>query len=190
MVFRHAQLAGQLAEIPRMDLPRANPPRERTLSPVEESQLLEVCNQNDQDHLRFLLLTGLRRGELDRIKWGDLHGSVLVVAKSGRTGKARSIPLRPEARAILDRRAGLKRPFPTGLRWCRNRLPGLVRKIGLVGVSAHTTRHTFATRFLEATGDLVALNMVLGHSSMDMTRQYLHLTTRHLMAAFERAEGL
>jgi integrase/recombinase XerD len=46
---------------------------------------------------------------------------------------------------------------------------GLTQKI-----TPHTLRHTFATRFLQAGGDIATLAQLLGHSSVATTTRYLH----------------
>ena len=49
-------------------------------------------------------------------------------------------------------------------------------------------RHTFATRFLEASGDLVILQSILGHSSIHMVTRYAHPTDNHKFAAIRKME--
>lgn len=58
---------------------------------------------------------------------------------------------------------------------------------GVAYRNPHTTRHTFATRYLQAGGRLPELSMLLGHSSVDITmRFYAHLRTEDLASDVER----
>ncbi len=56
----------------------------------------------------------------------------------------------------------------------------------------HDLRHRFASEFLMATGDIAALQRILGHKTVSMTMRYSHLATRHLhraMAEFDRSHA-
>jgi integrase/recombinase XerD len=75
----------------------------------------------------------------------------------------------------------------TGKAMERNKIRKLVlrygRKAGIQGVriSPHTLRHTFAVLYVRGGGDSFSLQEILGHSTLDMTRQYVHLA-RHDIA--------
>jgi site-specific recombinase XerC len=49
----------------------------------------------------------------------------------------------------------------------------------------HDLRHTFASHFIMATGDLVALQKILGHKTLAMTMRYAHLAQAHVRKAIE-----
>jgi integrase/recombinase XerD len=52
-----------------------------------------------------------------------------------------------------------------------------------LGFRCHDLRHAFASRFLQATGDIPALQAILGHRSIQMTMCYAHMVTSHLHRA-------
>ena len=48
----------------------------------------------------------------------------------------------------------------------------------------HLLRHTFATRYLENGGDIYSLQQILGHTSLDMVRKYVHLVPSKVIERF------
>lgn len=119
------------------------------------------------------------------------HGTVTVTGKGNKT---RTVPFsRETARAIwLYLNANPREPHcqlfsgnrgpsqggrvftRSGLQQLFNRLESMTRITG-VRVSPHTCRHTFAIEFLRAGGNLLALQLMLGHESLEMTRIYAKL---------------
>lgn len=54
----------------------------------------------------------------------------------------------------------------------------------------HLLRHTFATRYLENGGNIYSLQQILGHSSLDMVKKYLHLASSRIRADFPKFSPL
>lgn len=57
----------------------------------------------------------------------------------------------------------------------------LKKRSGIPRLRAHLLRHTFATRYLENGGDMYALQQILGHTSLEMVKKYVHSTTRKIV---------
>lgn len=142
---------------------------------------------------RMLLQTayaaGLRVSEVVRLRVTDIDSSrMLVWVRQGKGGKDRCVPLSPRLLALVRDYWQHCRPttwlFPGGTpaghlsigavqRACRE----AVQRAGFTKqVSMHTLRHTYATHLLEAGTDLRTLQRLLGHSDLDTTARYTHLT--------------
>lgn len=74
---------------------------------------------------------------------------------------------------------------------CRSAFRGAYKRCGFAtpGQLTHILRHTFASRYMMAGGDILSLQRILGHSSitmtmtMTMTMRYAHLSPDHLESA-------
>jgi len=149
----------------------------------------------------MLLDTGMRASELCNldIQHVDVRAQrVLVMGKgskermlpfSARTGQVlwRYLATRPGAEktdplfATLDGRFRLTRDD------LRRRLDGIGERAKVDHVHPHRFRHTFAIQFLRNGGDPYSLQMLLGHSTMEMVRRYLAIAQTDLDRAHKRA---
>lgn len=154
------------------------------------------------DHVTPLVLlalnTGLRRGELLRLRWRDvdLDPRVLTVrGEDAKTGQTRHVPLNTEAATV----AAVSKPdsyeaeafvFPsseemTPLAYIRKAWTGVLNGALVAAFRFHDLRHTFASNLVMAGVDLNTVRELLGHKSAAMTLRYAHLAPEHKAAAVE-----
>ncbi len=131
--------------------------------------------------------TGLRCQELCQLNISDLSGNELVI-RSGKGGKRRSVSLGEAATHMLHEYLISYRPsgedylFLTdegqGMkpRHVAKRLELWAKKASVKNVAPHRFRATFATQFVLKEGnDLIKLQALLGHSTLDMSRRYVKM---------------
>lgn len=149
------------------------------LTPKEVARLASKCGAEVGDFVRLLALTGLRRGELLGLTPRDIRdGSILLDART-KTGKARRIPLAPEALRIVQARLpwrvtvwDIRREFAAGRKAAR-----------LEHVRLHDLRHTFASFLVQAGQNMKVVKELLGHTTMATTDRYAHLADGGLRQA-------
>jgi site-specific recombinase XerD len=149
--------------------------------------------------LLTLYATGVRRAELSRLKVSDIDSKRMVVHVEGGKGRKDrdvmlSTTLLEELRAHY--RQLRRKPevwlFPGGRHHTSNHhihdkvvwiaVNTAAERAGLNDVHPHTLRHCFATHLLEAGADLRTIQLLLGHSDLEETTIYLHVSTRQLHA--------
>jgi integrase/recombinase XerC len=165
-----------------------------------------------RDHAIVELLygCGLRVGELvgldarasrDAAGWVDVADATAHVL--GKGGKRRSVPVGRAALAALDawllQRAALAGPGEAalfvsrrgtriGASQVRSRLKALAVQAGLpTHVHPHMLRHSFASHLLQSSGDLRAVQELLGHANIATTQVYTKLDFQHLAKVYDAA---
>jgi integrase len=160
---------------------------------------------DDPDHLTTIVLlalnTGLRKGEIFRLRWTDvdLMQAQLCVRGEGdtrddssKTMQTRYVPLNAEALRVL-------RAWRTGTTGDGYVFPGrasgeplddvkkawlpVVKAAKLANFTFHDLRHTFASNLVMAGEHLNTVRELLGHSDIKMTMRYAHLAPEHKAAA-------
>ncbi len=187
--------------------PKALP---KALSPDLMARLLESqaggqAHSRDRAMFELFYSSGLRLAELLGLDVADGEGMLrqAEVTVTGKGAKTRTVPVGGKARdavaAWLAERAGLARPGETALfvgargrrmapSSVRYALSQWARRSGLPQhVHPHMLRHSFATHLLQSSGDLRAVQEMLGHSSISTTQVYTHLDFQHLAKAYDAA---
>jgi integrase len=206
-VLSYAMDSGMLVENPARKVRklRESQNRTRVLSHEEEKRLLSTLERRQRAHLqplvRLALLTGMRRGELLRMRW-DTHVDFArgeVYATDTKSGKDRAIPMSEDCRHLL---LELKESATVGdylftyagkpitdslTAWAE-----AVSDAELEDFHFHDLWHTFATRLGDAGASVFDIAALLGHSSISMTARYTHATEagkQRAIAALDARRG-
>ena len=177
-----------------------NNARERYLGTGEIAGLLKELetwpNRSIAGLLRFLLFTGVRRGEAMGLSWDrvNLDNATIFLNKT-KSGRTRTVLLNTLAVEVLRDMAALRRDghpfvFPghsrnTPLKAPRNAFKSLCRKLKLDDLKMHDLRHSFASLAVNAGASLYDVQKLLGHANSAMTQRYSHLSDHTLRAASE-----
>lgn len=168
------------------------------IQPFDEAELKQLFAMPDKstfvgyrDYCIMLVLldTGVRLIELENIQLSSIdfdHNKFLVMGKGA---KEREVPFQATTKQYLLRYIRLRGNEDHDYLWI-NQLGGKLNrktiqerlqkygqkaKLNRVRVSPHTFRHTCAKMYLLSGGDILSLQKLLGHSSLDMVRHYVEL---------------
>jgi integrase/recombinase XerD len=165
-------------------------------SKVEIKAMLSSVKRNqdrDRSLIMFLLDTGLRASELIGLKLSDIDLVARRIKVLGKGNKERLIPFSPRTASTIFRYISSLDAVPETkiYPYTRNSLADLVRAIGdragVAGSHPHRFRHTFAVNYLKNGGDPFTLQDILGHTTMEMVKVYLHLAQVDIDLAHKRA---
>jgi integrase len=136
---------------------------------------------------------GLRRGEIAEIHSEDLipgiGGWSLLV--HGKGGKTRVVPLLPDvARALRERPAGWTFPNRGGGHLTAGHVGKLISATMPRGVTPHQLRHRFASRAYQGSGDIRAVQELLGHASVATTQRYTAIANDALRVTLDAASRI
>lgn len=174
----------------------------------EMGRLLTVSDDDpltmrDLAMLELMYSSGLRLSELVSLNLGDVDLSDGSVPVTGKGGKTRIVPVgRHAASALrnwLKQRNSLAKAGEVALfvskqgkritpRAVQQRFQQWGIKQGLDSrVHPHKLRHAFASHLLESSGDLRAVQELLGHADISTTQIYTHLDFQHLAEVYDKA---
>ncbi|WP_462156785.1 tyrosine recombinase XerC [Pseudoalteromonas sp. GB56] len=188
--------------------PKFDKPLPRNLDVDQMHQLLDIDDDDplairDKAMMELMYSSGLRISELVNANLADLDlrgGEIRVLGKGN---KERIVPVGSKAIAALNAWLKLriafvgaddaalflsKRKTRISIRHVRERMREWGVKQGLSAqVHPHKLRHSFASHVLQSSGDLRAVQELLGHSSLSATQVYTHLDFQHLAKVYDNA---
>lgn len=156
----------------------------------------------DKAIMELFYSSGLRLSELASLRWDELDLASGLVRVTGKGNKTRMVPLGSVAAAAIEEWrkvrgnfAGFEEPCifvssrgtSISVRSIQARIRFWAKKQGLPQqVHPHLLRHSFASHMLESSGDLRAVQELLGHADIATTQVYTHLDFQHLASVYDK----
>ena len=179
-----------------------------TLDADSIGQLLEIpCDTplaiRDKAIMELFYSSGLRLSELADLRWEQLDLASGMVTVTGKGNRTRMVPVgRMASEALLEWRkicgkfTSFEQPFvfvsqrgnPIAPRTIQARIRYWAKRQGIPqNIYPHLLRHSFASHMLESSGDLRAVQELLGHADISTTQIYTHLDFQHLAKVYDKA---
>lgn len=208
--YEHCLVCGHTGDNPVGDV-RSPRPEKRLPETLTVEQLSSLFDTHGGDALvvrdvAILELTyssGLRLSELSRVTLADVNLDNATIKVFGKGSKQRNLPVGRRAcqaiRKWMRYRADFARPEETTLfvssrgrrlspRTIQKRVSEHAKRSGLqVHLHPHMLRHSFASHLLESSGDLRAVQKLLGHANIGTTQIYTHLDFQYLAKVYDKA---
>ena len=209
--FRHLQNEQLCTNNPAqaVSAPRAPKKLPRTLDTDATAAMMNTDDEGalavrDTAMLELFYSSGLRLGELVALEVHDLDLSdAVVLVRHGKGDKSRRVPVGRKAREALALWLRVRRTMtgsaesrvfvgqrgrPLSARSVQLRLARRAQRNGSgAHLHPHMLRHSFASHLLESSGDLRAVQELLGHADIATTQVYTHLDFQHLAKVYDRA---
>lgn len=159
---------------PTVNLPNVTVPQGKPHPTPDEVFAAAFERAGDDVRLMMMLAAyaGLRRAEIAGLHSRDIGSSSLRI--TGKGGKVRNVPMHPDLAAALAGRSGYMFPSRRGGHaspdWIGKQIKDALGEKS--GWTAHSLRHRFATRAYATERDMLAVQQLLGHSSVATTQRY------------------
>lgn len=209
--FRYCLKQGWAKNNPADDIraPKSPKPLPKTMDVDEVSQLLNFPRNDwvgirDRAILELIYSSGLRISELCSLDLYDLNLQDASLRVTGKGSKTRELPVGKQALVALKDWLKFRHEKATeksgqalflSSRGSRISPRTIQKQLGEYGIkqginskiSPHMLRHSFASHILESSGDLRAVQELLGHSNISTTQIYTHLDYQHLAKVYDKA---
>ena len=178
------------------------------LSTEEVARLIDSANNLfHRTLLMTLYSTGMRRAEVCRLQVSDIDSQRMMIRiQQGKGRRDREVPLSPKLLEALRAYWRWRKPktffFPGTVKHRRADVPLSSNTVWFAcrqaakaaritkHLSPHTLRRSYASHLLEAGADLRTIQVLLGHSRLEHTLVYLHLSPKHLQGIANPLDSL
>ncbi len=192
-----------------LKVPKINKLLPKNLDVDEMDRLLSIDAEQDdlatrdQAMMELFYSSGLRLAELVQANIQDIDWTERLIRVRGKGNKQRILPIGKVAAAALKRWLAIRPAYIAedadalflsqqktriSARHVRQRVGLWAQRQGLdQQVHPHMLRHSFASHVLESSGDLRAVQEMLGHANLSTTQVYTHLDFQHLAKVYDAA---
>lgn len=184
---------------PALIQPSREEKRERILTFDEEERLLAACTGR-RAHLRLMLIclidTGLRKGEMQSLRWDDIDldaGLITVRPEINKVGRGRLIGISSRLREALsllmeERRADRDHVFEQGN--FKRAFSSACKEAGIEDLRIHDLRHTHISRLVQAGMPIAETMRLAGHSTLSAAFRYMNIDQETAKRAVESIDSL
>ena len=177
---------GYLTENPnrKLKLPKENTKPPVFLSQEQAKKLLDSADEVIRPMIAFAIFTGLRAGELLRLRWEDVNieNNSLIVRKS-KNRRFRTVYYPDGLKDFITPKKEGKvfdgHEIPPNKRWIK------VRSETGIQVKWHHLRHTYASWLTMSGADILTVTELMGHVRLESTMIYAHLAEEHKKKAVQ-----
>jgi integrase len=191
--------------------PPARPARFAVMSKAEQAHLIEACGDGPfwlPFVVRLALATGMRQGEIRRMRWDHIHSEWLHLPVT-KNGEPRDVPLTTDAERVIE---DMRRALPARLdgwvfgdpeklsadggftEWqvqqaYRDAAARAERQFGVKQCTFHDLRHVALTELAKYHDDLIQLQRTSGHKTLSVLARYLNETPDQTAKRVRRKEA-
>jgi integrase len=174
---------------------KENNERDRILTPEEYAQLLAHCSPHLAPIVRLAYHTGMRRGEILGLTWGQIdlkERCIRLLPEDTKTNEGRDVPLKQELVEMF-------KAFPRGLPMTpvftykghsiaemKRSFSTACKRAKIKDFTFHDLRHTFNTNAYRAGVPIPTIMKITGHKSITMFRRYTTISLDDLKEAVEK----
>ncbi|SNR78872.1 integrase/recombinase XerC [Methylobacillus rhizosphaerae] len=205
LVKRHGATANPCHDMRAPKSPRSLP---QALAVDQAVQLVDIecediLSARDRAMLELFYSSGLRLSEVTGLDLDNLNLAEGIVTVTGKGNKTRIVPIGSQAIKAMQHWLEMRQPVASQgqqavfLNRYGNRISGraiqyrikqwALRQDISSDVHPHMLRHSFASHVLQSSGDLRAVQEMLGHANISTTQVYTHLDFQHLSKVYDAA---
>ncbi|MCU7795594.1 MAG: tyrosine recombinase XerC [Candidatus Thiodiazotropha sp. (ex Myrtea spinifera)] len=179
-----------------------------TLDADQLSKILDFHDDSpvglrDKAIMELFYSSGLRLAELVSLNLGEVDLQEQMVEVTGKGAKTRRIPVGRQAKQAIENWLAVRESMASsnetalfvgvrGKRISRSMVQKQLHQRSIEqgaprNIHPHLLRHSFASHLLESSGDLRAVQELLGHANISTTQIYTHLDFQHLAEVYDKA---